>query len=96
MHPMMLGCLCGCFGNNSIIGTWSTIRWVPPMNLRGFEVIITLAARTRQRNVSAGQGHQHACADACEQRRTVRRIRGNTLRITSPDSGAVITMTRVR
>ena len=95
---LLIAALMGC-GNTSIVGTWKHDTLGAAYEFtKDNQVIITL---TGQNPVTGTYSFDKATNTlvltvANQQQSGVIEIKGNTLRITSPDSGAVVTMTRVR
>ena len=96
---MLTGCLLGCFGSTSIIGTWKHDSLGAAYEFtEDLQVIITLSGQNPVYGTYTLDEDTSTLVLTVEgqQQSGLVEVRKNTLHITSPDSGAVITMTRVR
>lgn len=95
---LLVGTLTGCAGN-SIVGTWKHDTLGAAYEFtKDMQVIITLVGQNPRAGTYAYDNNTKnlvLTVDGQSQSGIVE-VKGNTLRITSPDSGAVVTMTRVR
>jgi hypothetical protein len=88
----------GC-GSNSIVGTWKHDSLGAAYEFTAdMQVIITLSGQNPVTGTYTLDRDTHTLTVTAQglTQTGIVEIKKNTLRITSPDSGAVITMTRVR
>ena len=95
---LFASCLLGC-ANKSIVGTWKHDSLGAAYEFtEDMQVIITLSGQNPKIGTYTLDGNTNTLVLTVEgqQQSGIVEVSGNTLKITSPDSGAVITMSRVR
>jgi hypothetical protein len=96
---MLAFCLGACSTNNSIVGTWKHDTLGAAYEFTSdMQVIITLTGRNPVSGTFTLDKKTNTLVLIVEgqQQSGIIEIKGSTLKITSPDTGAVVTMTRVR